>query len=134
MAAVLPLLLVTLLLMLWDEHQGQCGINEGRQEKRQKPLARAPVSDRIARNCGEGHGATRVTPTVNAHSVIASCDRYLDRLIHRDRPGCVAVEFNLIWRAPNLEHDCLVRQPQCCHDRWSLATQYFWYPVYAPGP
>ena len=73
-----------------DEFQCQLGHEKGCEKDRQKPLSGASEGDNLVLSGDEAFGAARVPAIANLQGVASSLDRYLDRLVHFDRPGPAA--------------------------------------------
>src|SRR5665213_1334143 len=96
------------------ELERQAGDDERREEDRQKALPGASEGDGLAFGGLEGLSSTGVSATPNFQGVPSSFDRYLDRVIHFNRSGTVAVNFDVVRATSDLDSDCFMRHLQRC--------------------
>src|SRR5450631_3343358 len=104
------------------ELERQAWDDEGREEDRQKALSGASEGDGLALGGLEGTSSAGVSATAKLQGVTSRFDRYLDRVVHFDRPGTLTVNDDVVRATSYLGPDCLMRHLQgCCHLRSPLS-------------
>ncbi len=79
-------------LLLRTERKRQAWHDERHEKDRQKPLSGASVGDDLALGPVEGEGAAQVPAVADLEGVMPGFDRYLDRVVHVDRPDTRTVD------------------------------------------
>src|SRR5580704_16071048 len=95
-----------------NEFQCQPGHDEGCEKDRQEPLSGTSEGDDLFLRGVEGLRAARVSSVANLQGVTSRLDRYLDRVVHLDRPGPLTVDHDIVGATTDLGSDCLMRYLQ----------------------
>jgi hypothetical protein len=115
------------------EMERQAWDDEGREEDRQKALSGASEGDGLAFDSLEASRSAGVSTTANLQGVTARFDRYLDRVVHVERPNTLPVNRDVVCATSDLDSDCFVRHLQCCcHRRSPMFTGRATTPLSSP--
>src|ERR1700722_18124566 len=95
-----------------NEFQCQPGHDEGCEKDRQEPLSGASEGGDLCLRGVEGLSAARVSSIADLQGVTSGLDRYLDRVVHLDRPGPLTVDHDIVGATTDLGSDCLTRYLQ----------------------
>jgi hypothetical protein len=96
------------------ELERQAGYEEGREEDRQKTLSGAPEGDGLALDGVEGLRSAGVSAIANLQGMTSGFDWYLDRVVHFDRSGRLAVNQDVVRATSDFDSDCFMRDFQRC--------------------
>jgi hypothetical protein len=87
------------------ELERPAGDNEGREEDRQSALPGASEADGLALGGLEGLSPTGISATTNFQGMLPSFDWELERVIHFDGSGTLAVNFDVVRATSDLDSD-----------------------------
>lgn len=96
------------------ERQRQAGNDERREKDRQKPLSGTPEGDDLILGRVERPDSARVPAVADLHGVTSRFDRRLERVVHFDRPGTLAVNQDVVRATTDLHADRAMRHTQRC--------------------
>jgi hypothetical protein len=96
------------------ELERQAGYEEGREEDWQKTLSGASEGDGLALGGVKSLSSAGVSAIANLQGVTSRFDWYLDRVVHFDRSGRVAVNQDVVRATSDFGSDCFMRQFQRC--------------------